>query len=76
MMGSSTSSGIVTTAFLVFSSRDPSSVDPFCPQRTYRSWVQMTDITDPSVSGSMAAKWSETLNTRRRDLHNKQCVCL
>lgn len=34
MMGSSTSSGKVTTAFLGLSSRVPSSVDPFCPQRT------------------------------------------
>lgn len=35
MMGSSASSGMVTTASLVFSSRDPSSVHPLCPQRTY-----------------------------------------
>lgn len=34
MMGSSTSSGMVTTASFVFSSRDPSSVHPLCPQRT------------------------------------------
>lgn len=36
IIGSSASSGIVTTAFLAFSSREPSSVDPFCPQRTFQ----------------------------------------
>lgn len=35
IMGSSASSCIDITAFLAFSSRAPSSVDPFSPQRTY-----------------------------------------
>lgn len=34
LTGSSTSSGIFTTAFLAFSSLAPSSVDPLSPQRT------------------------------------------
>lgn len=36
LMGSSSSSGIVTTAFLAFSSLAPSSVDPLSPQRTFK----------------------------------------
>lgn len=46
MMGSSTSSGIVTVAFLAFSSLDPSSVDPFWPHLTFRKWVQWTRVKD------------------------------
>ncbi len=37
IMGSSVSSSIDTTAFLAFSSRAPSSVDPLSPQRTYKN---------------------------------------
>lgn len=36
IIGSSESSGIVTVAFLAFSSLAPSSVEPFSPQRTWR----------------------------------------
>lgn len=61
MMGSSASSGIVTTAFLAFSNRDPSSVDPFCPHRTYRKWEQLNDITD--LSGSV--EWLQTPDEHR-----------
>lgn len=37
LTGSSTSSGIFTTAFLAFSSLAPSSVDPLSPQRTFKT---------------------------------------
>lgn len=37
LTGSSVSSGIVTTAFLAFSSLAPSSVDPLSPQRTFKT---------------------------------------
>lgn len=37
LTGSSASSGIVTTAFLAFSSLAPSSVDPLSPQRTFKT---------------------------------------
>lgn len=43
LRGSSGSSGMVTTAFLAFSSLAPSSVDPLSPQRTFKT-KRNTDI--------------------------------
>lgn len=45
LTGSSTSSGIFTTAFLAFSSLAPSSVDPLSPQRTFKTKGKPLDQT-------------------------------